>query len=191
MNYIICKEPATFFCEDLNVKIFDEKNNIFYTHPNKENKLTFNLPVGKFQTNNIIFKKNIFLPYENLAENYFRILPTKFKIIVCDNENKATINTSKLTIRLDKEIANHIYKPVKTFIIGHEIGHIIFGGDLYDSEKNILFDAEQACDEFAKNYMLSKGYNPTQIKIAANLLLNNSERKKCIHNLTVNKKIRR
>jgi len=185
-----CISPCTFFSQDSPIEILDDKGNIFFYHPNSDRKINFNLPVGKFQTKNILIQKD-FAPYEKLNPATFSIRPQDFLVVVGKNPHKATISMKNKTILVDKEIANHKYKPCKAFIIGHEIGHIIIGGSQYDRSGKMVFDAEKWCDDFSRNYMLATGYNPSQIKIASELMLSDASRKNCIHENTINLNLRR
>lgn len=185
-----CNDPATFFCSDHQIKILDENKKLFYYHPNSIGSITFNLPVGIYYTDNSLQQKP-FVPYEKFVKPEKFIDPREFKILVGNNPHKATINLRDKTILFDKKIASHKYRPCLQFILGHEIYHTCVGGSLFDKAGNMIFDAEKACDDFSKNYMLSHGWNPTQIKIASALLLNDKDRVQCIHNNTITKNFRR
>lgn len=190
MKSFCCIDPCTFFSTENNIIILDDKKNLFYFHPNNEMNITFNLPIGKYFTENSLQQK-LFTPYEEFKKPERYISPKEFKIIVKKNPNKATISLRNRTITIDPKIANHKYRPCLQFILGHEIYHTTVGGNLYDTKGNLIFNAEAACDDFSKNYMLSHGFNPSQIKIACNLLLNDQTRKECIHHSTVEQKHRR
>ena len=185
-----CVSPCTFFSQDSPIDIKDSKGNIFFFHTNTDRKINFNLPVGSYSTKNLLIQKD-FLPYEKLNDVKFPINPKDFLVVVGNNKHKATISMDNRTILVDRSIANHTYKPCKAFIIGHEIGHIIIGGSKYDKSGKMILDAEKWCDDFSRNYMLATGYNPSQIKIASELLLNDFDRKNCIHENTINLNLRR
>lgn len=179
--------PATFFSRDNNVLIRDVENNMFYQHPNERNCITFNLPVGVFYTDNELLEQPDFIPYEKFKSVDFKFNPKEFSITVKQNPNKATINTFFKTIVVDPSILEFNYAPLLTFLLGHEMAHLIVGGNTYDKNSVLLFDAEKACDDISRNYMLSHGFNPSQIKIASELLLRSRDRKECIHNNTIGK----
>lgn len=180
------KKPTSFFSSDSPIKILDEKGNIFYIHPNKENSISFNLPIGNFSTENTL-REIGFKPYVPF-ENHFTFNPAKgFKVKKIFNKNKATIIPSKKRIRIsDKikykdgsELNISEYKPCNEYLLHHELAHRVYGGNVYSPDKKIIFDAEQACDNSAENFMLSHGYNPSQISLCKQLLLSNPKRKMC------------
>lgn len=182
------KTPCSFYSSDSPIRILDDKKKLFFYHPNSTGEITFNLPVGIYYTDNELTQRN-FKPYVAFIkpENY--ISPTEFKIIIGKNEHKATISINNRTILLDKSIAKHDYKPCVVFVLLHELYHTVIGGNVVHDNK-IIFNAEQSCDDFATNYMLSHGYNPTQIKLATQLILNDEHRKKCVHEKTVSQNFR-
>lgn len=187
---IICLEPSTFYTEDKDISIYDDLKNIFFYHPNKENSIQFNLPVGIFYTKNKI-KRSLFQPYEKFDNLPLSDAVSNFRPVVKKNPNKATINNVSKTITVDPSISEHIYKPCSAFIAAHEIGHLHYGGNKYDTYGNLIFNAEKACDDYAINYMLSHGWNPSQIKILKQLILKDEDRKHCIHTRTTNYNFRR
>lgn len=148
------------------------------------------MPKGVFYSRNRLTKKS-FIPYKEFRKNNLSAnIVNSFELIEAKNPNKATINTKLKTIKIDNKIADIEYKPCLVFLLAHELGHTIFGGDKYMGEQKI-FDAEIACDSFASNYMLSHGYNPTQIVVAKEMLLSRTDRKKCIHDDVIEKNNRR
>lgn len=179
---IVCVDPCTFFCSDSPIKVLDRDKKIFYFHPNKEGAITFNLPKGTFYTENKI-QQRVFQPYEVFEKPAKYISPAEFEIKVKKNPKKATISIPNRTITFDPCVAYHDYQPALVFVLGHEIFHTAVGGNIYHPvTKQIMFDAEKACDNFSANWMLSHGYNPNQIKFAVKLILSNSDRKECIAN---------
>lgn len=181
---LICKDPCTFFSTDRNIHVMDENKNSFYFHPNREQFINFNLPIGEYYCDNKI-KQTIFNPYEKFIMPYKFIAPSEFKIVVSPNEKKATISIPKKTITVDPKVAYHKYKPATIFVLGHEIAHTTFGGNILNNKGEIVFNAEKACDNQSKNWMLANGYNPTQIKFAVDLILSSQDRRNCIHNDTI------
>jgi len=160
---------------------------MFYMHPNDRKSILFNLPMGVFYTENNLLKQKEFQPYEKFRGWNLKFNPKEFTTVLKPNKNKATINTFFKTITVDPSIPKYNYAPLLDFVIGHELGHLEVGGNKYDDNKNLIFDAEKACDEISRNYMLSHGWNPSQIKLAAELLLRSGDRRECIHNNTVGK----
>lgn len=160
--------PSSFFSYDSPIRVLDDKKNAFYFHPNKERNITFNLPEGLYYTENNLQKLNSFKPYKKTSQKTDFIVPEGIKIEIGENPNKATIWPKKLHILCDPSIANHIYKPVTRFVLGHELGH---NG----------FMEEEPCDIYSANLMLDAGYNPTQIDAAKEILFkNNWHRKNCV-----------
>ncbi len=182
--------PITFFSNESPVHILDDKKNLFYYHPNDEHEINFNLPVGIYYTKNKLFER-VFTPYERFKKPFGYISPNEFKPIVKTNIHKATILIPEREIILDPSIAYHKFKPCTDFTICHEIFHTVIGGTISNSKGEIIFDAEKPCDDFAKNYMLSFGWNPIQIDYAVKLILNSDSRKNCIHNSTVQMNFRK
>ncbi len=187
MKEIRNKEPKTFCCSEPDLCIYDEDKNKFYVHPNRQRTITFNLPKGKFFTENKIGEQKVFIPYKEWKP----LFPKKFldgiKILVRPNDNKATIYRQVKTIVIDPEFAFHDFKPVTTFTLSHELHHFIFFPENTELRKNkpYMMELEKLCDEGAVNYMLGNGWNPTQIKLAKNLVLSNKERGLCVDKLTV------
>ncbi len=180
------KIPKTIFSQDTPVMVKDSNNNMFYYHPNTRGSILFNLPKGTFYTTNKLIEQP-FNPYEKFEPKNLKFRPSDFTTVLKPNPNKATINTFFKTITVDPNLMKLNYQPVVDFCIGHELGHLEVGGNTYDNDGKIIFDAEKECDRIATNYMLSHGWNPTQINIAKELLLRSQYRKDCIHNNTVGK----
>lgn len=177
MFVVINNIPSTFF-SDKPVKVLDEDKNLFYIHPNKEGSIKFNLPVGKYHTGERIFREKYFEPYSLNFKGFPKGFMEGFKVSVCNNPNKATIFPKQKHIFLDKEIANHKYQPLKVFTLGHEISHCLPEG------RGIRCNSGEFnwCDQNSANYMLSVGYNPSQIKLAHRILLDGGHRTECFEN---------
>ncbi len=188
MGRLLVIAPSTFFCSEP-VCIKDNNNNIFYVHPNKEGKINFNLPKGLYFTNNRLDKKQ-FQPYAKFDYPVFKQTIKDINIEIKKNPNKATIIPTLKKIIIDKKLSENKYKPALVFLLVHEIGHLKYGGDKFENGVKV-FDAEKACDSLAVNYMLSHGYNPTQISIAKEIILSGQDRKNCIHNETIKQNFRR
>lgn len=189
MNVIHNIEPSSFLCEEKNLKVYDERKKIFYVHPNTEKSILFNLPKGKFFTPNRIFREKKFIPYKTFVSAVDSSQIKGIKVIIRKNPNKATVYRSIKTIVIDNEFANHDFKPVPVFVFAHELHHFTFFPKNEEERKNDLFmlEIEKKCDEGAVNYMLGNGYNPSQIKLAKEIVLSNKHRGKCVDDLTTNK----
>lgn len=175
---ISLKFPETFFSA-LPVLINDSKGNIFYFHPNKQKKITFNLPSGEYESTNPITSLNIFIPYDLLPIPIKKEIPVNFEIFTGDNKNKATVYVKARKILIDKKIAALKFEPAKIFVICHEMGHNLFAD-------------ENLCDVFAFNAMLLSGYNPMQVVFSVQLLFNkNLMRKDCFMKIVKEKNFRR
>lgn len=194
MNYrIVNILPSTFFSTDKDIKIFDSRKKVFYFHPNKERNITFNLPRGIFFTGNKIERKNIFVPYKKFVSPFPKDFLRQVKVEIKPNPNKATNYRLQKRFVIDPKIAFHEYAPVPVFTIAHEIGHFIhfpkrtLSTNINSSSfKKEADQCEKDADSFAVHYMLGNGYNPTQIKIAKELVLSHVERKLCLDELTTN-----
>jgi len=155
--------PSSFFSENP-VEIYDDRGKLFYYHPNKERKIVFNLPKGKYQSIGKVRRLDKFYPYPPLEKQNFSglTIPRDIKIYEQENENKASIMLGKRKIIIDPKIKNHKYKFVPVFTIGHEIGHYIFHDD------------EKQCDIFSYNLGMLNGYNPSQMDKAQKILFDES-----------------
>lgn len=172
------ERPSSFFTSDSEVKILDDKGNIFYVHPNRQRKICFNLPIGEYETENNL-KEVGFVPYVKTSypDLFQRI--KKYKVIKKFNPNKASIFQGKKKIKISDKVKYadgsnfdlHEFKPCTVFLLGHEAAHTIVGSNTKD------FDAETACDNISEAWMLANGYNPSQIKICKQLTLSSPERK--------------
>ena len=172
--------------------IYDEKKNPFYWHTNAERSITFNLPVGKYYTENNLTKKNKFVPYGH--EKYPIFSNTTFlrdlKIYCRPNPNKASISLERRIIVVDPKYFNSTYKPLKTFTLCHEVFHFFFHCESAEQKQNRFIHQhyEKECDNAAKAWMLANGWNPTQISLAIKMLLKGQERKDCMQLKTTHPK---
>jgi len=190
MKKIFCEDEVTLYSNDTPIKIYDSRKKLFYFHPNKEKNICFNLPKGEFFTENL-FRQQPFKPYEIYQMPNFSVDISKFNLIEGKNPHKATITPSQKKILIDSSIINHEYSPCLTFVLLHEIYHTVVGGNKKDANGNIIFNAEASCDNFAKNWMLSHGYNPSQIKVVKELILSDNHRKECLHDSLTQQNFRR
>ncbi len=190
MKKLLLNDPCTFFTTDCDIKIYDHRKKIFYFHPNKSKSITFNLPKGVYFTD-CLFTQKVFSPYEEYKAPTKLFDFSSYDLISKPNPNKATISLKKKTITVDPKFSNHDYLPCQQFILGHEIYHNEVGGNIYDKSGKLIFDAEQACDDFSSNYMLSHGWNPSQVYFACKLLLKSEDRCCNTANNTIHKHLRR
>lgn len=172
--------------------IYDEKKNPFYWHTNKERSITFNLPVGKYYTENNLTKQKKFVPYGHEKYPIFRntTFLRDLKIYSRPNPNKASISLERRIIVVDPKYFNSKYKPLKTFTLCHEVFHFFFHCESAEQKQNRLIHQhyEKECDNAAKAWMLANGWNPTQISLAIKMLLKGQERKDCMQLKTTHPK---
>lgn len=142
------------------VVIRDFRGLFFYSTeglaPNVEE---FNLPgFGKYFVDSGHFKqlpepvrfKRLALPA--IAENKFFPDPTQFKIEFGDNPYKCTVSYVKGIIKFDNAFRDASL-PQIYFLLYHEYGHQ-------------FFKTEKYADFMSANYMMVKGFNPSQIVTA-------------------------
>lgn len=172
--------------------ILDDKANPFYWHTNKQHSITFNLPPGKYSTQNKIEKQPKFLPYGNAEYPKFprNSFLRDLKLYRRPNPNKASISLQQRIIIVDPKFYDSKYKPLQTFTLCHEVFHYFFHSKTAAQKANrhIHQHIEKQCDEAAKNFMLANGWNPTQVSLAVKMLLKGQDRKNCIQEATTNKK---
>lgn len=173
--------------------IYDDKGNPFYWHTNKERSINFNLPKGKYSTQNKITKQAKFKPYGNGKypnTPAFRAFLKTLKIYCRTNPNKASISLQQRIIIVDPKFYNSVYKPLQAFTLGHEVFHYFYHSKAKWQKANRLIHQhiEKQCDKASANLMLAKGYNPTQVSLSVKLLLKGQERKDCIRDHTTHKK---
>ena len=174
-----------FKSRDRIINIFSLDNSPFYIKKNEESEIHFNLPSGKYKTNNNII--------ESKLKNYtLKALPrpnrniplpklSDIKIIYTNNENKCSIDVDNHEIFMDYSLAI-LPTPIVDFVKAHELGHYFYFGKGEQSEKD--------CDNFAYNALIGIGYNPSQVTYAANEILSNKKfaqiRKNCIYKHSLN-----
>lgn len=160
MQFIL-PHKASFITYDKDVKIFDDRKKEFYFFKwdYEREYLLFNLPKGKYYTENKIQKiKNFDFTLNELPPpetNSYQIIK-KINIIPASNNHKGsiiidTIN-GKADIYYDKSLDDLPYF-CKDFIIGHELGHL-------------YYISEDLCDVYSRNLLLKLGYNPSQLNKA-------------------------
>jgi hypothetical protein len=164
----IVKEKSGFSTFDKVVKISDNNGMLFYFKENRNGKLVFNLPKGIYNTDNNLFKSKFVKHkiYNLPSPNSIKKLPKKFKILYINNPHKCSVNNRTHTIYFDNSFRN-VPKPIKMYILLHEVGHYFYSGQ---GQKSEIY-----CDLFSANEMLKIGFNPSQIKWAQSGTLSNSE----------------
>ena len=119
----------------------------------------------------IVLRKN-FVPYVEFKSFLPKNFLSSYTLVVAPNENKASIYPNQKKIVVDTNIAKIKYRPALVFILGHELSHYKYHSNGYS---NLM---ERKCDDESEKYMLACGYNPTQVKLAKEMLLNSDWRKK-------------
>jgi hypothetical protein len=147
----------------------------------KKGKIKFNLPKGEYNILTPVKKLNSPITYKVTSkrkrENYFYTPPEQgLKVIIGDNANKASIKPLEGIILIDQKYKNDFPSFVFTYLLYHEIGHY-------------HYDTEEFCDEYARDRMLSEGYNISQVVEASKMTLNDKHDRfrNCLENA---KKIR-
>lgn len=135
------------------VNIRDERGLLFYTtEPLLPRVEMFNLPAGTYEIDGGIrimdkpVKYNA-IPLPPVERNHPN--PIGFDITFGDNPHKCTINFAKRLIFFDNSFKEKTL-PEIYFVLYHEYAH-----QYYKTEKY--------ADILASNYMLVKGFNPSQI----------------------------
>lgn len=172
MFELIVTKKTGFIVTDPSVPIIirDNRGILFYsTEPLVPKTKRFNMPaLGKFIVDNGKFRRSddpVFYQLVRLPKRTaYRESPVNFDIVFGENKNKATINFLTRQILFDSIIAE-LPLPYIFYLYYHEIAHQFFGTSkpIGSPEYNTC---EKWCDVLASNYMLNKGFNPSQIKEA-------------------------
>ncbi len=140
------------------VIIRDQRGILFYsTEALVPRVKVFNLPAGTYQVDAgsfraldtpVMFRLAKLPPPDRIHPS-----PVGFALSFEENENKATINFIERNIKLDNQFFD---KPLPSvfFLRYHEYAHQFFGGGKR---------GEMMADLLAHNFMLIKGFNPSQI----------------------------
>jgi len=162
------------------VKIYDSPEftdrNLVY---NYKPKGAFNLPKGKFYTQNKLIQVkpvNWFIPLPKFERNE---KPKNVKVIAGKHPHKCIIYRGRNLIIYDKDYFKTLKKIERLFVLAHEIGHYKYMTELY-------------CDIYAANKLLQYGYNPSQIARCPFYALsgrNNKRKLELLHDLTQVKKV--
>lgn len=114
----------------------------------------FTLPRGVFYSNTIIQAREgvkvrklapLPKPERNIKRN-----ASKFTFKFIPNKNKVSISLEKGVIFIDPEFWGNLGRMGREFVLAHEIGHY-------------HYKTEEFCDSFARNSLLKKGYNYSQV----------------------------
>lgn len=159
MQKICIKTPTTFYSSDKFINVNDDTNFLFYFHPNKSLFIKLNLPPGCYYTDNKLQAQAVFEPYPFIEDaNIPKDEIKDTRIVLGSNPNKASIYPAHGFIIMDNGLNLLKYKPAKSFVLGHELGHYYFGAD------------EDKCDDYSYNVMNRAGFNPSQVYLAAKML---------------------
>lgn len=164
MKKISVPVKSGFVSHDKFLKIYDNKERLFYFHTLKPGQRTvhFNLPPGNYFSNNKIGGapvRKYKLPNLPKRERKFTI-PKKITVTYRENPNKASIFIDKNLVILDPSIKG-LSRPQIVYILNHERGHY-------------LYSTESYCDLYAMRRMLISGYNPSQIAMSLHGALSNA-----------------
>ncbi len=134
------------------ILIYDYRGKEFYNTRDLKKVRKFNLPEGTYYVASGNFKK-LRRPVKFPKSKYYRkerdLGNKDYKITFALNPNKATIYHNKALIVFDTSFRHKpLYEII--FILYHEIGHQ-------------YYYSEHKTDHYARNKMLEKGYNPSQI----------------------------
>lgn len=153
------------------IVIRDLRGVIFYNTNSLVPKVkNFNLPEGEYLVDSGYFtamETPVNYPLYKLPPfERNRKKPLDFQIKFSSNPNKCTVYWHKKIILFDNSI-KELSKPQLDFILFHEYAHARFKTEVY-------------CDLMAANYMLVKGYNPSQIRVVPIKTLSDKQAKRKI-----------
>lgn len=156
-----------FVCSDEEIEIFstEPRTKPFYYKSNEAGeKVYFNLPKGKYETENNLLRapKVIYeLPELPEPERNLKAPKTPLRVIVSENPNKCSVDKKKGLIIIDRTLLSDPL-PYLHFILFHEIGH-------YE------YKTEYKCDLFSAVEMIKQGYNPSQVLTAQQVSLSDRQ----------------
>lgn len=143
----------------------------FYAIKRDGMRVLFNLPPGEYKLlagklkrldRPVIYDKIKLPKPERLLK-----FSGKLKFYFIDNPNKCTVDLGDKY--LTRVYFDHSFKSlpwvVQLWVVGHELGHYLYGGHGQISEQN--------CDHYSANMLLKIGYNPTQIDAAIENAISN------------------
>lgn len=176
-------KKTTLQSSEPKILIFDSSGLCYFINNVKGGKHYFNLPKGKYFTNNKCFKAkrplNYSVPDLPKAEGK-RPLPKKFTVMYGKNPNKCSVFPDKGLVIFDKSLRK-LPRFILQYIMFHELGHYFYFGNGNDSEMK--------CDTFANIQMIKRGWNPSNCFIANQFVLSNAQtdRKLLNHLLNIKK----
>lgn len=154
--------------------IRDFRSKLFYSTEGLKPVEKFNLPRGDYfldqgeieALEKPVYFKQAILPYPQRSFS----LPDDFQLTFSNNPNKCTINWITKSITFDNSLKESTL-PELYFILYHEYGHA-------------KYIKEKWADLYARNLMIQKGFNPSQVGGAPITALSSQqyERKKYIVN---------
>lgn len=166
--------------KNIPVIIRDNRGIIFYSNEfiAEDKRKFFNLPFGRY-----IVDSGYFAPMANPVKYKLIHLPPKqrnfpkpfdFKIEFNRNPHKCTVHWDKKLIVFDNSFRD-TPRFILEFVLYHEIAHH-------------AYHTEKYADALASNFMLLRGYNPSQVGIAPLFSLSSVQehRKKFIINNLIN-----
>lgn len=137
----------------------------FYVFDNARG-FTFTLPAGTYSLHGDAVLLRKMKPRKGATVGAPRLpLPPRVSLVWCDNPHKCSIDLRTGRIFADRSLAE-LPQFALVYILFHEIGHY-------------FYQDEERCDEFAAREMHRRGYNPSQIHLAAQFTLSHhSEHRK-------------
>lgn len=178
-------EITGFSCSDseINVCALDGRPLYWRDNPRRKN-ITFNLPVGDWETDNQLKQLSRPLTYVTPELPFPTVIRKvkQFRFYIEPNPNKCTIDPDSDPDFADVIIDPFIWNqdiPFLIYVLYHENGHFNYGGKKPGTEDYIM--NEFYCDIYAATQMLKRGYNLTQCNYAGELCLseaNDSRRRK-------------
>lgn len=135
--------------------IRDARGHLFYeTLSFNKPVMQFNMPAGVYYIDSGSFSPmSVPVNYELITlppKERHRKSPKNFRVLKGDNPNKCSVLWDKNLIVYDRGLFDTSSKPIIVFMFGHEVGHRFYRTERY-------------CDLYSANYMLKKGFNPSQI----------------------------
>lgn len=192
MGYFEIVKKTGFRTTDKAIKICTNDGRECYQVNNLKPYHEFNLPAGKYTTDNNLYKliQPVFFAIPQTPTPNRRVMIPNGRLLIMyrNNPHKASINCAKGVLIFDFKI-KELPKFKQDFIFFHELGHQYYGG--YDAklQPNEYMQAEINCDTYAAIQMINKGYNPSQSFISVRDCLSLPERVKASENF--NLKIRK
>jgi hypothetical protein len=177
MRPLVLTEKTGFMVLQKNVPVIirDYRGMLFYSTESLLPRVSaFNLPAGNYFVVSGYFKPmNEPVQYKKLKlprpERVIPKDPRKFKIVFASNPHKCTIDFVNEQITFDYSFKEKTL-PEIYFVLYHEFAHK-------------YYKTEKYCDALASNYMLEKGFNPSQIGRAQITTLSERQLERKIYNV--------